>query len=83
MGAKNCTLHPHQLLKLSSSKFLMDANPKLSTQVTFGLKVKVKSLSRVQLFATPWAVVHQVPLSTGFSRQEHWSGVPLPSPPRI
>ena len=44
------------------------------------LKVKVKSLSRVQLFATPWTVAHQAPPSMGFSRQEYWSGVPLPSP---
>ena len=43
-------------------------------------KVKVKSLSRVQLLATPWTVAHQGPLSMGFSRQEYWSGVPLPSP---
>ena len=40
-------------------------------------KVKVKSLSRVQLLATPWTAAHQAPLSMGFSRQEHWSGVPL------
>ena len=43
-------------------------------------KVKVKSLSRVRLFATPWSVAHQAPPSMGFSWQEHWSGVPLPSP---
>ena len=36
--------------------------------------------SRVQLFETPWTVAHQAPLSTGFSRQEYWSGLPLPSP---
>ena len=42
-------------------------------------KVKVKSLSRVRLFATPWAVAHQAPPSMGFSRQEYWGGVPLPS----
>ena len=42
-------------------------------------KVKVKSLSRVQLLVTPWTVAHQVPPSMGFSRQEHWSGVPSPS----
>ena len=40
-------------------------------------KVKVKSLSRVRLFSTPWIAAHQAPLSMGFSRQEHWSGVPL------
>ena len=40
-------------------------------------KVKVKSLSRVWLPATSWTAAHQVPPSMGFSRQEHWSGVPL------
>ena len=39
-----------------------------------------KSLSCVWLFATPWTVAYQAPLSTGFSRQEYWSGLPLPSP---
>ena len=43
-------------------------------------KVKGKSLSHVQLVATPWTAAHQAPLSMGFSRQEYWSGVPLPSP---
>jgi len=43
-------------------------------------KVKVKSLSRSQLFATPWTAAHQAPPCMGFSRQEYWSGVPLPSP---
>ena len=42
--------------------------------------MKVKSLSRVWLFATPWTVVCQVPSSMGFSRQEYWSGLPFPSP---
>ena len=42
--------------------------------------MKVKSLSCVWLFATPWTAAHQAPASMGFSRQEHWSGVPLPSP---
>ena len=40
----------------------------------------MKSLSRVQLSATPWTAAHQAPPSMGFSRQEYWSGVPLPSP---
>ena len=44
------------------------------------MKVKVKSLSRVRLLATPWTVAYQAPLSMGFPRQEYWSGVPLPSP---
>ena len=43
-------------------------------------KVKVKSLSRVWLLATPWTAAYQAPPSMGFSRQEYWSGVPLPSP---
>ena len=43
-------------------------------------KVKVKSLSCVQLLATPWTAAYQAPPSTGFSRQEYWSGVPSPSP---
>ena len=42
--------------------------------------MKVKSVSRVQLFATPWTVAHQAPLSMEFSRQEYWSGLPFPSP---
>ena len=41
---------------------------------------KVKSLSCVQLFATPWTAAYQAPLSMGFSRQEYWSGLPFPSP---
>ena len=42
--------------------------------------VKVKSLGHIQLFVTPWTAAYQAPPSTGFSRQEPWSGVPLPSP---
>ena len=40
----------------------------------------MKLFSHVRLFATPWTVAYQVPLFMGFSRQEYWSGVPLPSP---
>ena len=43
-------------------------------------KVKVKSLSRVRLFETPWTAAYQAPPSMGFSRQEYWSGVPSTSP---
>ena len=43
-------------------------------------KKKVKSLSRVQLFATLWTIAYQAPLSKGFSRQESWSGLPCPPP---
>ena len=43
-------------------------------------KVKVKSLSCVRLFVTPWTVAHKAPLSLGYSRQECWSGLPCPPP---
>ena len=44
------------------------------------VKVKVKSFSRVRLFAAPWTVAYQAAPSMGFSRQEYWSGFPYPSP---
>ena len=44
------------------------------------ISLKVKSLSHVQLFATPWTVAHQAPPSMDSSRQEYWSGLPFPSP---
>ena len=46
-------------------------------------KGKVKSLNRVWLIATPWTAAYQASLPMGFSRQKYWSGVPLPSPPRV
>ena len=53
----------------------------LTFMTSFDLIIyKVNSLSRVRLFATPWTVAHQAPLSMGFSRQEYWSGLPFPSP---
>ena len=42
--------------------------------------MKVKLLSCVRLFASPWTVAHQAPPSMGFSSQEYWSGLPFPSP---
>ena len=53
---------------------------KLFISYALKTKVKVKSLSRVGLFATPWTVAHQAPPSMGFSRQQYWSGLPFPSP---
>ena len=53
---------------------------KRSVFIPIPKKVKVKSLGRVQLFATPWTVAHQAPPCMGFSRQEYWSGLPYPSP---
>ena len=57
-------------------------SPFLSCQfpLPWSLKVKVKLLGQVQLFATPWTVAYQVPPSMGFSRQEYWSGLSFPSP---
>ena len=52
----------------------------ISFSNTWKWKVKVKSLSCVQLFVTPWTTAYQAPPSMGFSRQEYWSGLPLPSP---
>ena len=45
-----------------------------------GLVFKVKLLSCVRLFGTPWTIAHQAPQSMGFSRQEYWNGLPFPSP---
>ena len=45
-----------------------------------GISVKVKLLSRIRLFVTPWTAAYQAPLSMGFSRLEYWSGLPFPSP---
>ena len=52
----------------------------ISSSNAWKWKVKVKSLSRVRLLATSWTSAYQAPPSMGFSRQEYWSGVPLPSP---
>ena len=57
----------------------------ISSKCSFGLLPSLplycaRSLSRVQLFVTPWTVAHQAPLSMGFPRQEYWSGLPFPSP---
>ena len=57
-------------------KVSFHSNPK-EGQCQKMFKVKVKSLSRVQLFVTPWIAAHQAPPSIEFSRQEYWSGLPL------
>ena len=48
--------------------------------ITDSMDIEVTSLSRVQLFATPWTVAHQASPSMEFSRHEYWSGLPFPSP---
>ena len=50
------------------------------TSVHLQKEKKVKSLSPVRVFETPWAIAHQAPPSMAFSRQEYWSGLPFPSP---
>ena len=56
----------------------------ISTHLLYGKYVfhacMLSCFSRVRLFATPWTVAHQAPLSRGFSRQDHWSGLPCPPP---
>ena len=53
---------------------------KSKSKSTMKVRWKWRSLNRVWLFATPWTAAYQAPLSMGFSKQEYWSGVPLPSP---
>ena len=74
----------HQLIPNSSDLSILHSLSPLVIVSLFSmsvslLKVKVKSLSHVQLFVTPWTVAYQAPLSMGFSRQEYWSGLPFPS----
>ena len=68
------------LLELMSVASVMPSNPVLNLAPYAFPLGEVKSLSRVQLFVTPWIVAYQGPLSMGFSRQEYWSGLPFPSP---
>ena len=65
---------------LSTVPFLHKRGVEVSCPLLATMKVKVKLLSRVRLFVTPWTVAYQAPLSIGFSRQECWRGLPFPSP---
>ena len=67
-------------MKNTATKGKTDKIDFIKIKHLYALKVKVKSLSRVRLFATPWGVAHQVSPSMGVSRQEYWSGLPFPSP---
>ena len=53
------------------------------TMASGKVSAAAKSLSRVRLLATPWTATHQAPPPMGFSRQEYWSGVPLPSAGKV
>ena len=73
---KNIIFCLQKLEKINHERFDLDCG-----LVNCALKkVKVKSLSRVRLFAIPWTVVYQASLSMWFYRQEYWSGLPFPSP---
>ena len=75
----SCTLFPFlSLSPFTSSHHLLP--PPLTSIHTPIVKVKMKSFSRVWLFATPWTVAHQASPSMEFSRQEYWSGFLFPSP---
>ena len=63
-----------------TTQFLSNSCQFLYPLSALSIKLKVKSLSRVQLFVTPWTVAYHTPLSMGFSQQEYWSGLPFPFP---
>ena len=79
-----CDPNRRQLTRLPPVRGILQARTLEWVAISFSnawkWKVKVKSLSRVRLPETPWTAAHQAPPSMGFSRQEYWSGVPLPSP---
>ena len=68
-----------QQMKKESRKYFKTTTKKMQLIKSMKVKVKMKSLSHVQLFATPWTGAYQDPMSMGFSRQEYWSGLPFPS----
>ena len=80
---KNTGVGCHFLLQCMKVKSVLQARTLEWVAISFSnawkWKVKGKSLSRVQLFATPWTAAYQAPPSMGFSRQEYWSGLPLSS----
>ena len=70
----------HDLPKFTwPQEYIFDYNLRVLGQL-YERKVKVKVLSRVRIFATPWTLAYQAPPSMGFPRQEYWSGLPFPSP---
>ena len=67
-------------LKKQESSRKTSTSASLNTPKPLTVLLLQSHFSRVRLFATPWTIAHQAPPSMGFSRQEYWSGVPLPSP---
>ena len=70
----------HHIFNQNPNRLNAEADVKTHPSSISPVKVKVKSLSCVRLFVTPWTATHQAPPSMGFSRQEYWSGVPFPFP---
>ena len=73
-------LYLHMVIFLCVSPLLVSRLPSLETHWILEKIEKVKSLSCVQLFVTPWTIAYKGPPSMEFSRQEYWSGLPFPSP---
>ena len=76
-----CATHRRQPTRLTLPRTLQARTLEwVAISFSSAWKWKVKSVNRVQLLVTPWTAAHKAPPSVGFSRQEYWSGVPLPSP---
>ena len=78
-GVQQCDSVIHTRIS-TLSKILFPSRSSQTVEWSFLCYVRVKSLTHVELFATPWTVAYQAPLSMEFSRQEYWSGLPYPSP---
>ena len=75
------TCHSKTLYELPSYLGFQVPNLKDTGDIEFKLSLLLSSrFSRVRLCVTPWTAAYQASLSMGFSRQEHWSGLPFPSP---
>ena len=73
-----CT-HTHTLNRLLTKEDMQRADKYMKICST-SYVIVLSRFHHVRLFATPWTIEHQAPLSMGFPRQEYWSGLPLPSP---
>ena len=83
MGLQGYLGTPHTsflVFPLSSCYLANPLLPQTVLEMLVSNKVKSEVACRVRLFATPWTVTYQAPLSTEFSRQEYWSGLPFPPP---
>ena len=69
-----------RIVRCSAHAACAAVSPEPASLVCYTHACVLSHLSRVCFFATPWTVARQAPLSLGFSRQEHWSGLPFPSP---